>query len=775
MNDYNKYVQQLKSEFESHQDGDLFPISQEEVLIYLYSYYHYIGASYSDLNKIIDADIYEDNSPDHIGAIFIDSDSENDSGERDVDIIVTKYYQDTDTLNIDEVIKLLQETSSYIAINAPFFKDSRDKLKDLMSDDDYRIDVSKNGKRNINIVFLTNFKPTNKKQLTSFKKKISNIKSKVSQIQYSAIFYDDIEEEIGETESPMESVQRAEFTLDRPNNYLEYGSEESLIVNISAKSLQRVYDRYSNAGLFAQNLRYYVKSAKVDGGIVDSAQNNSKEFWYLNNGIIVICSDYIIEDDKIILKDFSIINGGQTTKLIGETEFDNDFFIQCKVIKSSRCSNEDDRLEFISKVAEASNTQKPIKGKDLIANKPEQRKLKSMLAQNHIFCSIKRGEKVNKRVYNKDWQITNNEEIGQFLLAFMYQKPGTARSQKASICDNAEYYARLFKKEYSPLLIKDLLILKIRYKEWTKKIAKESKEAQRSLDNMEVSRSKMKDGLVKNGMFFFSAMIGVISKFMVHPDYVGKFSPGTLEERLRIISQYDIYHSIFNDGENQPKEKFYQLFEWLYTEIMQYAFENYTGTGYSNFTKTDNNYSTYVLRELWSSIRKLSDSDKNMFSSLFYIPTEDEEEINNELLETYANPILPENKTMVQVDTSIANDLRKLRKEKASQLKVKDVELFSDAAVYRIATSIIKTQEDLKNLNCLDKKALILCGDDILKIVKRHRFYIGDRVYSPYHGEGVVRAITDGKDGRTISVYFPQKNSTCDYGEYSTGINKIVD
>ena len=43
---------------------------------------------------------------------------------------------------------------------------------------------------------------------------------------------------------------------------------------------------------------------------------------------------HIFEDGELELYNFSIVNGGQTTNLIGRTNFDNDFPIMCKVIKN---------------------------------------------------------------------------------------------------------------------------------------------------------------------------------------------------------------------------------------------------------------------------------------------------------------------------------------------------------------------------------------------------------------------------------------------------------
>lgn len=71
------------------------------------------------------------------------------------------------------------------------------------------------------------------------------------------------------------------------------------------------------------------------------------------------------------------------------------------------------------------------------------------MANEGVYCQIKRGEKINKKLYPNAWQNTTNEELGQFLLSFVYQKPGTARGSKQSICGNKERYALLFGKTYN--------------------------------------------------------------------------------------------------------------------------------------------------------------------------------------------------------------------------------------------------------------------------------------------------------------------------------------
>ena len=59
-------------------------------------------------------------------------------------------------------------------------------------------------------------------------------------------------------------------------------------------SLKSNYQKYGKAGLFAQNLRFYVADKKVDVGIENTIREKGENFWYYNNGIIIVCDDYRI-------------------------------------------------------------------------------------------------------------------------------------------------------------------------------------------------------------------------------------------------------------------------------------------------------------------------------------------------------------------------------------------------------------------------------------------------------------------------------------------------
>lgn len=191
-----------------------------------------------------------------------------------------------------------------------------------------------------------------------------------------------------------EFVSEDSIELCETNNKLEY--KEGLIVNIKASSLKKLYLKHSERGLFSYNLREHISQKNVDNGIDDTIKNDPKNFWFYNNGITIGCVDYTIDGNKIKLYDFSIINGAQTTSKIGTSKLvdvNNDFAIVCKIVKANgTLSNSSD---FISKISEASNSQKPIRPRDLKSNSIEQKRLQYGASQNKysLAIEIKRGVK----------------------------------------------------------------------------------------------------------------------------------------------------------------------------------------------------------------------------------------------------------------------------------------------------------------------------------------------------------------------------------------------
>ena len=269
---------------------------------------------------------------------------------------------------------------------------------------------------------------------------------------------------------PKRFVDEAKIKIAHADGKIKY-SQNGILVNVYASSLKDLFDRFKDRGLFEQNFRYFVKNKKIDDNIKLSLSNKKDRFWFLNNGIIIGCKDYIFDTNNVKLYNFSIINGCQTTTLIGQFDglnSENDFVLPCKILKPDEGISDDKYDQFISEIAESSNSQKPISDRDLKSNTPEQRRLQIMLkeVEPRIYLEIKRGEMKRKNI--ERWQSVTNDVYGQLILAFNLQQPGTARSFKKKIFGDENIYYKVFKRTADKTNIVDLLKLDDAYEYFIK-------------------------------------------------------------------------------------------------------------------------------------------------------------------------------------------------------------------------------------------------------------------------------------------------------------------
>ena len=302
----------------------------------------------------------------------------------------------------------------------------------------------------MDVIFLTSANITD-----SLKNKIQDL-LKQEDFSFTPLIYTkkDLELFIDNSGELSPWVEHDKLTIDKNNICRCPNNENGIIVNITAKSLKALYDKYTFR-LFQQNFRYYVKYKKVDTKIVDSIRKDQNNFWFLNNGIIIACEDFLIDGDNLKLTNFSIINGCQTTSLLGNNDINEDFFLICKVVKPHTAAEQD---HFVAKIAEASNRQKAIRSRDLKSTEKSMRKLQKELEEepNPFFMEIRRGEKNS----NKNAIKIKNELYGQLILSFIFQQPAKARNSKNTMFESDELYNMIFRrKNFDKRTIEDIYSL----------------------------------------------------------------------------------------------------------------------------------------------------------------------------------------------------------------------------------------------------------------------------------------------------------------------------
>lgn len=529
-----------------------------------------------------------------IDAIFNDPTSENN----DVIVVQSKYYEhtvlDTDNVagelyKINETLKKLQENkiSEFNEKLVSAYRNATSQMEDNAV---------------IRIVFFTSYQPKNKRERNKLDKSMRDYFGKYD---LEMNFRSDIESQIELCDNGKLCVDYDKIAIDDKDNYLKY--EDSVIVNISALSLQDLQNRRRN-GLLGMNLRYYVRQKAVDSGIEKTVQKEPENFWYKNNGILIICDDYKIDGKEIKLWNFSIVNGGQTTNRIGKMDIEEDFYLQCKVVKS-KGEDQTKKDLFALDIAEATNSQKPIKKADLKANTPEQIRLKERLNRYAVYYITKKGDKTPKQ-YSEPYQTATLEQVGKLGLAAVLQMPGSSRSNSQRMYMD-EYYYSIFGKEAKEGVIADLLRISTYYDKFIKLHIKDKGFDERTVLPM-----------LKNGRTFQYAAITFLCKI----NY-GVFEYDTIAGMLNntddlktVLRQMNGMDKIVKTNLANEEEIFIEVFSTIGEEVLGYCFENALDKAESeqrtvapsDYLKSDINYYKDVIKRLWARYKQNSSLNLNI-------------------------------------------------------------------------------------------------------------------------------------------------------------------
>lgn len=508
-------------------------------------------------------------------------DSKNDHKQQT--IILVKYFNidNIDDLNYEKNIFPIMERFLFIVENW-WKRNNKEKILDVgdstletidkiddvineindenLKDDDGRV---KKNKISFKLVFiignLHEYEKKIKTEINQLKKDIkysnNNIINKVGNFNIDLYFEEDILENIKNTNTSKGFVDEAILKIDQPNNWLRYSNisnsshiSDSIVVNISAKSIRNLWIEHSN-NLLGMNIRFYVKRKKIDDKIHESMANeNNKEFWIKNNGLVILCEDYKINGENIELKYFSIVNGGQTTYNIGnfknlDNDEQDDFFVLSKIIAIKNIhQNNIEITDFANSIAEATNTQKPIKPEDLLSSNKELKKAKSFLYSKEIFLGTKKGEtKEYDWIKKEKWRSIDYSKVLQIDAAFYDLIPGTSRNAKA----------KLFKKEriehvFGTNVINDFdtWIDLIKF-EYVLNSLDKKKKLNNDISNMnEAKQIDNYSKFVKYAKFFSISLLRVIKIFLEYQESISEYA--------EIIES-----SIFSDNEKQTK-----IIEW---------------------------------------------------------------------------------------------------------------------------------------------------------------------------------------------------------------------
>ena len=188
-----------------------------------------------------------------------------------------------------------------------------------------------------------------------------------------------------------------------------------------------------NEYIFDDNIRVDLGIKNpVNQGIYESTlSDNNYEFWYLNNGITIVCDECLYTPNSdaptATLRNVQIVNGGQTTRTLFHSYQSNakkmeQVDVLVRIIETGEKS-------ISERVSEAANRQTPVRTRDLHANDWIQKKLENEFEALGYFYERKRNQHAEEEVGKR----LDAEEVGQVWLAYELDMPSEARDQKATI------------------------------------------------------------------------------------------------------------------------------------------------------------------------------------------------------------------------------------------------------------------------------------------------------------------------------------------------------
>ncbi len=194
--------------------------------------------------------------------------------------------------------------------------------------------------------------------------------------------------------------------------------------------------------IFNDNIRLYLKlKNSINKNIYDTALSDSNEtFWILNNGITIVCERCDMQNLKrspeAHLINYQIVNGGQTMHALFDAYNNNKDKLDDVLLLVRICSTSN--LELSKLISETTNSQTPIKNRDLRSNDPIQKNLEENFLDMGYYYERKKNQHQSKPKEKRlDAQL-----LAQLFMAYYLDMPAQAKNKRAMIYD--EKYNEIF-------------------------------------------------------------------------------------------------------------------------------------------------------------------------------------------------------------------------------------------------------------------------------------------------------------------------------------------
>ena len=253
-----------------------------------------------------------------------------------------------------------------------------------------------------------------------------------------------------------ETIELKYFGDKTISSEIEIEKVKGRLATVKGDDIAKLVKKYGDA-LFEKNVRGWMSFRKYNKDILNSCSSvsDAELFWFLNNGITVVCEKCIPDPDKKVLKmkNPQIINGQQTSIVLEKAYEKNQLK---KTVKILLKIYETTDADIIVKVAKATNSQLVVKSRDLVSNSPEQVALQNEFSRKFYFYEKQRGEK--KPLNKNTKQVFNNFFVAQAVLSVLIGNPSLAKKKQEDKIFGEPIYSKIFVKRSFPEILAATLL-----------------------------------------------------------------------------------------------------------------------------------------------------------------------------------------------------------------------------------------------------------------------------------------------------------------------------
>lgn len=211
---------------------------------------------------------------------------------------------------------------------------------------------------------------------------------------------------------------------------------KGVICTATARDIANLVIGDPGGALFDSNIRRFLgKGRSVNADILKTATDaaSSYLFWFMNNGITIVCDscDPVTDPDnpKIKIRNLQIVNGCQTATALAHAASEGtlrpDTRVLLKIFETT-----DQTLA--SRIVLTTNNQNRISTRDLKANDAVQQDMQRRFESYNLLYEHKINQ-YSTVTLSAGQRIVSNEDVGQAYLAIALKKPGDARRRKYKV------------------------------------------------------------------------------------------------------------------------------------------------------------------------------------------------------------------------------------------------------------------------------------------------------------------------------------------------------